>query len=135
MSLIISCEHASNRIPEQLEALFHGHEEVLATHWGYDLGAAPLARFLAERLKAPLLLGQVSRLVVDCNRSLTHPRLFSKFSRMLPPLTKEEIVAEWYLPYRNTVYHEVKKMVSANVDAIGYIKASSLDNSVKAVIK
>ena len=30
---------------------------------------------------------------------------------------------------------EMKKMVSGNVDAIGYIKASSLDDSVKAVIK
>ena len=30
---------------------------------------------------------------------------------------------------------EMKKMVSANVNAIGYIKASSLDDSVKVVIK
>jgi len=30
---------------------------------------------------------------------------------------------------------EMKKMVSANIDAIGFIKASSLDTSVKAGIK
>ena len=30
---------------------------------------------------------------------------------------------------------EVKKLVAANKSAIGYVKASSLDDSVKAVIK
>lgn len=112
MTLIISCEHASNRVPDQLAPLFRDHGEELAGHRAYDLGAAQLARFLANAMKAPLFLSSVSRLVVDCNRSTNHRRLFSKFSRCLPPLERETIMTEWYLPYRGEVYREVKQTVA-----------------------
>lgn len=38
------------------------------THWASDLGAADFARELAEEVKSPLLLSQVSRLLIDVNR-------------------------------------------------------------------
>jgi predicted N-formylglutamate amidohydrolase len=112
MTLIISCEHASNRVPEKLAPLFQGHSEVLAGHLSYDLGAAELAHSLSSASKSPLLLSLVSRLVVDCNRSLSHPRLFSEFSRTMPPLEKEAVLAEWYLPYRMEIYRTVQQTIS-----------------------
>lgn len=39
------------------------------------------------------------------------------------------------LPKQASSDDEVKKLVAANKNAIGYVKASSLDDSVKAVIR
>ena len=112
MSLIISCEHAVNKIPKKYVPLFQGHNEVLASHLAYDLGAAKLAGTLAGICKAPLYLASVSRLVVDCNRSITHRRLFSKFSYSLPPFEREAILTRWFLPYRNAIYREVRNAIT-----------------------
>lgn len=83
-----------------------------ASHLAYDLGAAELAGTLADACKAPLFLASVSRLVADCNRSVTHPRLFSQFSRTLPPMEKEAVLGQWYLPYRAGIHREVQNAVS-----------------------
>jgi predicted N-formylglutamate amidohydrolase len=65
--LLLVCDHASNRIPKSLDNLGLTQEQ-LATHIGWDLGAAAVARRLAGLLDAPLLLANYSRLVIDCNR-------------------------------------------------------------------
>jgi len=104
---IISCEHASNRIPETLSHLFSSEDELLASHQGFDIGARQLAEFLSTSLEAPLHLAPYSRLVVDCNRSLGHPALFSMFTRPLPPLERETILFRHYHPYRQAVLQSV----------------------------
>ena len=112
MTMIVSCEHASNRVPEPYTSLFRHQREVLASHLAYDLGAAELARFLGGVCKAPLFLSSISRLVMDCNRSATHPGLFSRFTRGLPPMEKEALMADWYLPYRGEVYRAIKQTIA-----------------------
>jgi predicted N-formylglutamate amidohydrolase len=67
--LVLFCDHASNRVPASLNNLGLSDEQ-LASHIGWDPGAAFLARALSVRLDAPLLLSNYSRLVIDCNR---HP--------------------------------------------------------------
>jgi predicted N-formylglutamate amidohydrolase len=66
--LVLFCDHASNRVPAILSNLGLS-DELLASHIGWDPGAALLARALSARLDAPLLLTSYSRLVIDCNRS------------------------------------------------------------------
>ncbi len=67
--VILVCDHASNRIPKRLGTL--GLESAdLIEHIAWDLGTAVLGERLAERLDAPLLVSNYSRLVVDCNRPL-----------------------------------------------------------------
>lgn len=66
-TVVLVCDHASNRVPRALETLGLD-EETLATHIAYDIGAAHVARRLATLLDAPLVLSGYSRLVVDCNR-------------------------------------------------------------------
>jgi predicted N-formylglutamate amidohydrolase len=68
--LVLLCDHASNRVPARLNNLGLSDEQ-LAGHIGWDPGAALLAKALAARLDAPLLLSNYSRLVIDCNRSPT----------------------------------------------------------------
>ena len=67
--LVLLCDHASNCVPASLNNLGLSDEQ-LASHIGWDPGAALLAKSVAARLDAPLLLSNYSRLVIDCNR---HP--------------------------------------------------------------
>ncbi|NIY96207.1 N-formylglutamate amidohydrolase [Salipiger sp. HF18] len=70
---LIVVDHAGIATPDRFGAL--GLEEHWhATHHFCDLGVEPLARALADRLDAPVVLGTVSRLVLDLNRWLEDPR-------------------------------------------------------------
>lgn len=65
---MIVCDHASNSISEEYESFgFAG--DALETHIAWDPGALAVARRLSARLDAPLFWPDVSRLVIDCNRS------------------------------------------------------------------
>lgn len=65
--IVLVCEHAGKVVPEQLKDLGISPEH-LASHRGWDIGAEGVARDLAERLDAPLVLQRYSRLVIDSNR-------------------------------------------------------------------
>tara|TARA_B100000212_G_C27307293_1_gene504198 strand:+ start:156 stop:1010 length:855 start_codon:yes stop_codon:yes gene_type:complete len=65
--VLLLCEHAGRAIPKRLGTLGL-NEEALMSHIGWDIGAEALARNLAERLNAPLILQRYSRLVIDGNR-------------------------------------------------------------------
>ncbi|NOZ33638.1 MAG: N-formylglutamate amidohydrolase [Alphaproteobacteria bacterium] len=65
--VVFVCEHAGNALPERLGNLGLP-EGALNTHIAFDIGAEQVARGLAEKFGAPLVLQRYSRLVVDCNR-------------------------------------------------------------------
>jgi len=67
-AFVIVCDHASNRIPKECEP-FGLSNDVLSTHIAWDPGALGVARHLSATLDAPLFWPDVSRLVIDCNRS------------------------------------------------------------------
>lgn len=69
---LIVCDHASNRLPRALGDLGLSEDDRNA-HIAWDIGAASVARLLAEQLDAVLFLQEYSRLVIDCNRPLTAP--------------------------------------------------------------
>jgi predicted N-formylglutamate amidohydrolase len=76
---VILCDHASNRLlPE------HGtlglDAAALERHIAWDPGALPVSHMLAEQLDATLVAANLSRLVVDCNRSLDAPDLIPELS-------------------------------------------------------
>ncbi|MCU0841869.1 MAG: N-formylglutamate amidohydrolase [Thiobacillaceae bacterium] len=100
---IVTCEHGGNRVPPPYRPWFSGHAALLASHRGHDAGALAVARDLARALGAPLFLSTVSRLVIDLNRSIGHPRLYSEATRPAPPAVRREILARHYLPYRERV--------------------------------
>lgn len=64
---LLACDHASNRIPRSLGSLGLSAAQ-LASHAAWDIGAAGVARRLAELLNATVALQNYSRLVIDCNR-------------------------------------------------------------------
>ncbi len=65
--VLFLCEHAGRAIPKALGTLGL-NEKALMSHRGWDIGAEALARNLANRLSAPLILQRYSRLVIDGNR-------------------------------------------------------------------
>lgn len=78
-AMVITCDHASNLIPADLAGL--GLDAAaLGRHIAWDIGAAVVARRLAETFDAPLLLSTVSRLVIDCNRAVDDPTLICQVS-------------------------------------------------------
>ncbi len=105
--LIITCEHGGNRLPDRWAPLFRGRAAWLRSHRGYDIGAAAVALRLARRLDAPLFVARTSRLLVDLNRSLHHPRLFSEVTRPLPKEERQRIVERHYEPHRSAVEHAI----------------------------
>lgn len=98
---LVTCEHAGNRVPTELRHLFKRDKAMLYTHRGYDPGALTLTREIAAALHAPYLQSTISRLVVDLNRSLGHPRLHAEVIQVnLTNDVKQKIIDRHYLPYR-----------------------------------
>ncbi len=81
---------------------------MLLTHRGYDFGALRMARELAASFDAPIVASTVTRLLVDLNRSIGHPRLHTESVRHAPREERERIVAEHYLPYRARVENLIR---------------------------
>lgn len=111
-AFIITCEHGGNRIPAPYRYLFRDHRAMLNTHRGYDPGALRMARELSSAFDAPLVTSTVSRLIVDLNRSLTHPKVFSVVTRAASEALRAAIVERYYRPYRAEVERLVRQSVS-----------------------
>jgi len=119
-TLILSCEHGGNRIPRELAPCFASRvaQRALASHRGYDLGALDVAKALAKHFRAPLVYSTVSRLVVDLNRTLGHPKLFSEFVRDLPPETRARIIDRYYSPHRARVDSSIRGALDTGMRVI-----------------
>ncbi|HEX6995291.1 MAG TPA: N-formylglutamate amidohydrolase [Gammaproteobacteria bacterium] len=109
LAVVVSCEHGGRRVPDEYRALFDGAaaQSALDSHRAFDDGAADVARALAARVGAPLFVADTTRLVVDLNRSLGHPRLFSELTRGLDEDARARIVERYYRPYRDAVERAV----------------------------
>ena len=109
VQVLVTCEHGGNRVPSDLAPLFEGRRGALDSHRGYDPGALVMARALAGRLHAPLVASTTTRLVIDLNRSLSNPSVWSDVTRPLSLEAREAIVRRHYLPYRREVERLVER--------------------------
>ncbi len=105
VACLLSCEHGGNRIPAEFRAPFRGERTLLASHRGYDIGALTCARALSAAWRAPLIHAEISRLLVDLNRSPHHPALFSPLTRALPAAQRALILQRHYFPHRQRIEH------------------------------
>jgi predicted N-formylglutamate amidohydrolase len=111
-AFLITCEHGGNRIPPQYRVLFDSCPGLLDSHRGFDAGALTMARQLAAAFSAPLLASTTSRLLVDLNRSIGHPTLFSAWTLGLPADRRAQILDHYYRPYRTAADLWVEEAVS-----------------------
>jgi predicted N-formylglutamate amidohydrolase len=110
-TLVLSAEHASANIPARYRPWFKGQAAVLQSHRGWDPGTLQLGRQLAKKFQVPLFATTVSRLLIEVNRSLHHPQLFSEFSNQLPPATKQQVIRQYYLPHREAIEQRVRDLL------------------------
>lgn len=99
VSVLISCEHASKAVPPEWQAVFAGCEALLESHRGWDPGALELGHALSVALEAPLLAGRATRLLIDLNRSASHPMRFSGMTRSLPMAERQCIEDDYWKPH------------------------------------
>lgn len=76
---LVICDHAANTVPDFVNGgtLGLGAQD-MARHIAYDVGAAAVARSLAQALDGPAILTNFSRLVIDPNRGEDDPTLVMK---------------------------------------------------------
>jgi predicted N-formylglutamate amidohydrolase len=133
-TFIITCEHGGNRVPPPFRRLFRGQRALLDSHRGYDAGALIMAKALARACRAPLVASTVSRLLVDLNRSIGHPQLFSAVTRAAPAETRAQIVEQYYLPYRERVEHLVGQAVTGG-DRVVHISSHSFTAELNGKVR
>lgn len=76
---LVCCDHAANTVPGFVGGGTLGLPDAeMGRHIAYDIGAAEVARALATRLDAPVILSNFSRLVIDPNRGEDDPTLLMK---------------------------------------------------------
>ena len=109
--LVITCEHGGNRIPRSYSDLFTDHQALLDSHRGFDPGALSMAKALATAFAVPLVTATVSRLLVDLNRSIGHPRLYFESIRNEPADIRQQILKHYYQPYRAQAEHLVRQAI------------------------
>jgi predicted N-formylglutamate amidohydrolase len=117
-TFIVTCEHAVNLIPSEYQHLFTNDQDVLQTHRGYDIGACEIAEHFCQILDCPSVFASASRLLIDCNRSLSHRHCFSKWTKPLLKSDKEAIIAQYYLPYRQQVEALIQQEISLGKQVI-----------------
>ena len=104
------CDHASNRIPVELDNLGLPESE-LERHIAWDIGAAGITTELSDIFDAPAILCGTSRLVIDCNRQLHARDLIPEASdgttipgnRNLSEAARQLRIEQWFEPYHAAV--------------------------------
>ena len=128
----LTCEHASNAVPSRFRSVFSKNRDLLKSHFGYDIGARDYAQEISKRVSCPLLCGDVTRLLVDLNRSPFNPHLFSSITKPLDQMMKQEILSLYYTPFRTKVRQLVEEKASLGIRVI-HISCHSFTPVLKGV--
>lgn len=107
---VLVCDHASHYIPPAYGDMGLTDEERLS-HIAWDPGALDVSRGLSQRLDAPLVASNISRLVIDANRDTTSPGLFwtlSEATRIaanenLPEAERQHRIDSYWRPYHAAI--------------------------------
>ena len=113
--ILLVCEHASNDIPPRYNGLGVS-DAVRTSHAAWDPGAFKVALLLSERLDAPLVAGQVSRLVYDCNRPPGAPDAIPTKSEIFEIPLNRGLSSEARTERADSVYYPFKAMLSGIIE-------------------
>jgi predicted N-formylglutamate amidohydrolase len=113
IKFIISCEHASNTIPNQYKNLFKNKAVLLRSHRAYDAGALDIARSLNSAIGDFFIAGEYSRLLIDLNRSMNNKHLFSFRPDLLSKEHCKKIITRYYLPYHQALQNKIDSFIAA----------------------
>src|SRR5690606_16900417 len=91
--------------------------DLLSSHKGYDIGSKPAFETLREKADFALFNG-TTRLLVELNRSLHHPHLFSEISKQLSREEKQEVIWQYYTPYRRQAEQAIRERILSGDEVI-----------------
>jgi len=101
--LMLSCEHASNHLPAQWQHLLASLDittELLESFAAYDPFAKELTLYLAQNIQCDFLLGQISRLIIDLNKSTKKEKCLPKhISQNITTAEKQLLLNQEYHHY------------------------------------
>tara|TARA_R100001369_G_scaffold20091_3_gene36996 strand:- start:77413 stop:78111 length:699 start_codon:yes stop_codon:yes gene_type:complete len=117
LKLVFTCEHGGNDIPEKYFDIFNHGFEALNSHKGLDYGSLDLFNY-CEDLSDFSVKNSMSRLLIEFNRSLHHPKLFSKYSASLSEKAKQLILKDYYKPYRNKVSKKISQYIEKGEEVV-----------------
>jgi len=117
--VVITCEHATNDLPEGYSWTAHDERYFVNEHWGLDIGALEMGKEMAKELKCVFVHSLYSRLLIDTNRSIVSDTLFRRHGDgkevdLNKDLTFEEEqrrIRKYYLPY-----YDALREISNKVD-------------------
>lgn len=98
-SVVITVEHGGNEVPEEYRPRFEGQEKTLESHRGWDPGARALAEGIAAELGTSAITSEVTRLLVDLNRSAHNPQVFSAITRALTRPERVALLERYHRPH------------------------------------
>ncbi len=121
--LLLTCDHASNFVPDDVASGDLGLPAAdMDRHIAYDIGAAGVTRHLSALLRAPAVLSNFSRLVIDPNRGANDPTLVMKlYDGTIIPANRHVDAAEIARRKANLYdpYHRAyEQLASAHDDTI-----------------
>ena len=122
---VILCDHASNYIPAAYGDLGLSDAE-RTSHIAWDPGALAVSKRLSIALNAPLVQSTVSRLMIDCNRSLDASNLFWTLSEATRIAANEGLdqaekalrIDRYYRPYHAAVTALIDARVKARQETV-----------------
>jgi len=132
-SVLLTCEHGGNEIPVAYRSHFTKAKATLSTHRGLDIGALDLFHKM-EAIAETSYHSTTSRLLVELNRSLYHPNLFSKWTKGLNQEEKNQIIADHYLPYRYAVESYIRDSLKKK-DQLMHISVHSFTPELDGIVR
>jgi predicted N-formylglutamate amidohydrolase len=113
---LLTCDHASARIPRKLGSLGVAAED-LQRHIAWDIGAAGVAVKLAGALDAFAILSSYSRLVIDCNRRPGIPESIVRMSEATRIPGNETVTVEEATARAQELFHPYHDRIRTELDA------------------
>ena len=87
---LVTCDHATNRVPDWLGGTLGIGSEDMGRHIAYDVGALGVALALGQALDSPVIASDFSRLVIDPNRG--NRAAFHKHMALLGFVMHEQVL-------------------------------------------
>lgn len=113
---LLTCDHAGARVPRRLAGLGLPARD-LQRHIAWDIGAAAVARKLAQRLDAMLVLQTYSRLVIDCNRPPGSAQSILRVSEDTPIPGNQQVSAEDAQAREREIFQPYHELILAELTA------------------
>lgn len=110
-TVLLTCEHGGNQVPPDYASWFLGHDALLNSHRGWDPGSLATARHFASQLGTPLIWSEITRLLVDLNRSETNRAVFSELLQQVDAAGRAAILERHYRPFRAEVLQTITDQV------------------------